>query len=87
MAANVVTAALSSATQSGSWTGRKGIATIGGTFVGTFALEVKAGSDWIPVESVTSADEFVIDSPIVREVRWNCTAYTSGTANVRIEGS
>lgn len=87
MAANVVTAALTATGQSSTWTGRKGFATIGGTFVGTAALEVHAGSDWVPAESVTTPDEFVIDSPIVREMRWNCTAFTSGTINVRIEGS
>lgn len=63
---------------------------IGGTFVGTVSLEVEFG-DGVWVEHPDVIDKTV---PIVvpgamraRQVRANCTAYTSGTIETRISGT
>ncbi len=71
---------------------------ITGTFVGTLRLEcsVDGGATWVPASLDTAGDYASYTTPVSVVgfepekgiyYRINCTAYTSGTANVRLSGN
>ena len=64
---------------------------VGGTFVGTFSIEVSfdEGVTFIPHASGTGKTApFVLDLGMrVQQVRVDCTAYTSGTMNCGLSGT
>lgn len=66
-------------------------AMIGGTFVGTASIEVNFdAATWIPVPGVLSGATTpqMLAIPVrARQIRLNCTAYTSGTIEGKASGS
>ena len=65
-------------------------ALIGGTFVGTVSVEVEFGDGvWVAHPDMTgkTAPIVVPGAMRARQVRGNCTAFTSGTIEIRISGT
>ena len=64
---------------------------IGGTFVGTVAIEVSfdAGANFVPLPSPLAAATAPVVSAVgvrCQQIRANCTAFTSGTIEVKASG-
>lgn len=62
-------------------------ASISGTFVATIALERKLRGEtaWIAIDTFTApVSKRGFEAEVEAEYRFNCTAYTSGTARCRL---
>ena len=69
---------------------KTGIFKVDGTFSGTVELQYRIHDEWIAIGSYTAAtstsDDTAFDLGTALPVRFECTAYTSGTINVDLEG-
>lgn len=74
---------------------RGGLVRISGTFAGTIAIQVQTGndlertltdSDFVTESEYTEPSAKWIETPATLRWRAKCTAYTSGTAVVEING-
>lgn len=64
--------------------------TVAGTFAGTVQVQRRApdaDGTWVPVQSFTAAGFAVYDFATSGPVRVRMTVYTSGTAQVLVEGA
>lgn len=68
--------------------GQTGSFAVTGTFVGTVALQHRINNEWVDVAEYTAAtttsDDTAFDFGAITPIRFECTAYTSGTIEVNL---